>query len=81
MLKLLMKGFLLELGNEDVSLSERSLLQSPFPGNSSLEHFLFRQQNCSLSHSSLMRTGLISPPATLLLTKMGFTGFTISSYA
>ena len=81
MLKFLMKGFLLELNNEDFSLSEMSLLRSPSLGNSSLECFLFRQQNCSLSHSSLMRTGLISPPATHLLTKMDFTGFTSSSYA
>ena len=81
LLKLLMKGFLSELANEDVSLSERSCLQLPYPGSSSLDSFLFRQQIFTLSHSSLVRTGLISPPATHLLTKIDFESFAFSSYA
>jgi len=70
-----------ELANEDVSLSERSCLQLPYPGSSSLDCFLFRQQIFTLSHSSLVRTGLISPPATHLLTKIDFESFAFSSYA
>ena len=51
------------------------------PGSSSLDCFLFRQQIFTLSHSSLVRTGLISPPATHLLTKIDFESFAFSSYA
>ena len=76
-----MKGFLSELSNEDVSLSERSCLQLPYPGNSSSGVSYFRQQDSLLFRSSLVRTGLISPPAARLLTKISFTGFTFTSDA
>lgn len=50
-------------------------------GNLTWTQLHFRQQILSLSHSSLMRTGLISPPTIHLLTKTNFTGFTFSSNA